>query len=525
MDESMDRYILVNDIGTTGIRAIAMSREDKIASRAYEEITQIHPKPGWSEQDPMEIWDKTVKVTRKVVEEVGPGSIAALGIVTQRSTNILWDRKTGKPVYNAITWQDGRTADICEEAANKWNIKFIHGLGKIVTGLSRAIPPLKKSKTGKLLIQASHLTFSPAFCPPHIKWVLDNVKEAKDVLANGDLLFGTVDTWVVWNYTNGKVHATDFSNISSTGMYDPFSMDWSKTLLKPFDVPDELVLPEIRESSGDYGVTDIFGPRIPIAAVVADQQSALFGEACFSSGVVKCTNGTGTFVDMNTGGAPMASTHQLTPLVAWKLGGKTTYMLEGLISNTGSAVQWLRDDVGVIKKSSETQAVAEKAEDSKGVYFVPAFEGLGAPYWDARARGTIVGITRAAKKEQIVRAVLESIGYSCKDVIESMKKDTGLPIGSIKADGGASENDFILQFISDMVNVEVERPKDLETTAIGAAHLVGLAVGYWGSEEEILNLKDRRVDRTFKPKMEEEEREELYAGWKRAVERSLDWAR
>ncbi len=519
----MDKYILVNDVGTTGIRAVAMDQKNKIASRAYEEITQIHPKPGWSEQDPAEIWDKTVDVTRKVVDKVGAENVAALGIVTQRSTNILWNKKTGKPVYNAITWQDGRTADICDKAANKGNIKFIHGLGRVVTGLSKVITPLKKSKTGKLLIQASHLTFSPAFCPPHIKWVLDNVKEAKDVLAKGDLLFGTVDTWIVWNYTNGKVHATDFSNISSTGMFDPFNMDWSKTLMKPFEVPDELVLPEIRESSGDYGKTDIFGEPIPITAVIADQQSALFGEACFLSGDVKCTNGTGTFVDMNTGDTPTASTHQLTPLVAWKLRGKTTYMLEGLIPNTGSAVQWLRDDLGVIKKSSETETMAEKAKDSKGIYFVPAFEGLGAPYWDARARGTIVGITRTAKKEQIVRAVLESIGYNCKDTVESMKKDTGLPIGSIKADGGASENDFILQFISDMVDVEVERPENLETTAIGAAYLAGLAVEYWKSENDI--RKYRKVDKTFKPKMKEDKRETLYNGWKRAVERSLDWAR
>ncbi|RZN66487.1 MAG: glycerol kinase [Candidatus Methanolliviera hydrocarbonicum] len=521
----MDKYILVNDVGTTGVRAVVIDQENNIVSRAYEEITQIHPKPGWSEQDPVEIWDRTVNVTKKVLDDVDAKdakNIAALGIVTQRSTNVLWDRKTGKPVYNAITWQDGRTVDLCEEVANKGNIKFIHGLGKAVTGISKVIKPLKKNNTVKLLIQASHLAFSPAFCPPHIKWVLDNVKEARGILAKGDLLFGTVDTWVVWNYTKGKVHATDFSNISSTGMYDPFSMDWSQTLLKPFDIPKELILPEIRESSGDFGKTDLFGTTIPITAVIADQQSALFGEACFSSGDVKCTNGTGTFVDMNTGDVPMASTHQLTPLVAWKLRGETTYMLEGLIANTGSAVQWLRDDLNAIETADETGAVAEEAKDSQGIYFVPAFEGLGAPYWDARARGTIVGITRAAKKEQIVRAVLESIGYSCKDAVEAIKKDTDLPIRSIKADGGASENDFLLQFISDIVDVEVERPVNLETTAIGAAYLAGLAVGYWKSEEDI--LKHRKVDKRFKPKMGEEEREKLYNGWKRAIERSLDWA-
>ena len=517
----MDKYVLINDVGTTGTRAIVVDKKNRIISKAYEEITQMHPQPGWCEQDPHEIWEKTVNVTGKALEKVGAENIVALGLVTQRSTNILWDKESGKPIYNAITWQDARTADLCDEAAGKLNIKIIHGLGRTITGISKVIKPLKRNKTAKLLIQASHLAFSPAFCPPHIRWVLDNVKEANEILERGDLLFGTVDTWLVWNYTDKKVHATDFSNVSSTGMYDPFSMGWSSTLMKPFGIPEKLKLPEIRETSGDFGATEVYGPRIPITCVVADQQSALFGEACFSTGDVKCTNGTGTFLDMNTGDTPMASTHQLTPMVAWSLNGKVTYMLEAIIPNTGSAVQWLKD-LGAIKNADETEKIANRAESSQGVYFVPAFEGLYAPYWDARARGSILGITRTVKKEHIIRAVLESIGYNCRAGVKATEKDTGLSITSIKADGGASKNDFILQFISDMVNVEVERPKIPEATAIGAAYFAGLAVGYWESPEDL--LKHREIDKRFKPKMKEDERERLYRGWVKAVEKSRDWA-
>ena len=519
----MEKYILVNDVGTTGVRAVVVDRENNIVSKAYEEISQIYPKPGWCEQDPEELWNKSVEVTKKALEKIGAENIAAMGMVTQRATNILWDKNTGEPVYNAITWQDARTAELCEEVGSKTSLKLIRGLGRVMTGMSKAIKPLKKNKTVKMLIQASHLSFLPAQSSAHVKWVLDNVEEAKEVLRKGDLLFGTVDTWLLWKHTNGKVHATDFSNVSATGMFDPFSMGWSKTLLKPFGIPEELKLPEIRETSDNFGDTEIFGARIPIRSVVADQQSALFGEACFSPGDVKCTNGTGTFIDMNTGSVPMASTHQLTPMVAWKLRGKVTYMLEGLVVNTGSAVQWLRDNLKTIKSADETKAIAESVKDSQGIYVVPAFEGLGAPYWDARARGTVVGITRAAKREHIVRGVLESIGYNCRDIVESIKKDTGLPILSIKADGGGSKNDFILQFLSDMLNAEVERPKILETTSIGAAYFAGLSVGYWKSEEDI--SKHRKVDKRFAPKMKEEVREKLYEEWKRAVGRSRDWVR
>lgn len=519
----MEKYILVNDVGTTGVRAVVVDRKNNIVSKAYEEISQIYPEPGWCEQDPEEMWNKTVEVTKKALEKVGAENIAAMGIVTQRATNILWDKNTGEPVYNAITWQDARTAELCEKIENDTGIKLIHGLGRLVTGASKVIKPLKKNNTVKMLIQASHLSFTPAMSSAHVKWVLDNVEEAQAVLKRGNLLFGTVDTWLLWKYTNGKVYATDPSNVSATGMFDLFHMDWSKTLMKPFGIPEELKLPEIRETNGDFGSTDIFGTPIPIRSAVADQQSALFGEACFLPGDVKCTNGTGTFIDMNTGDIPMASIHQLTPMVAWKLNGKVTYMLEGLISNTGSAVQWLRDDLKIIKSADETEAMAESVENSLGVYIVPAFEGIGAPYWDARARGAVVGITRATKREHIVRAVLESIGYNCRDIVEAMQKDTGISIRSIKTDGGGSKNNFTLQFLSDMLNVEVERPEILETTSIGAAYFAGLAVGYWKSKEDI--LKHRKIHRRFVPKMKDETRKELYEGWKRAVARSCGWAR
>ena len=518
------KYILVNDVGTTGVRSVIIDKDTNIVSEAYEEVPHIYPEPGWVEQDPGEIWEKCLKVTKKAMSDAKLTSkeIAAIGIATQRATNVLWDKKTGTPVYNAISWQDTRTAKLCEEISQQTSLKLVRGIGRVITELSSAVKFLRKSRAIRMLITASHLSLTPEMSTPHVRWVLDNVKGANEKAKKGDILFGTLDTWLVWKYTEGKVHATDFSNISCTGMFDPFSLKWSNTLLKPFKLPKEIKLPEIKETSDDYGKTTLLGEPIPITSVVADQQSALFAEACFGKGDVKCTNGTGTFIDMNTGHEPMASVHKMTPMIAWKLNGKVTYQLEGIVNTTGSVVQWLRDDLRIISSAGETEKLAKSVEDTKGVYIVPAFAGLSSPHWDPYARGTILGLTRGAKKEHLVRATLESIAYRCRDIMLAMIEDTGIKVRMIKADGGASQNDFILQFMADMLHVDVERPKILEATALGAAYFAGLRVGYWKSQDEL--KKYRKVDKRFSPKMSAKKREELYEDWERAVERALDWA-
>jgi glycerol kinase len=517
-------YILVNDVGTTGTRAVIFDHKTNLISEAYAEIPQIFPKPGWTEQDPAGLFESCIDVTRQALEMAGleATQIEAMGIATQRATSLLWDAKTGEPLYNAITWQDTRMADACEKVNRSGLFKLLHILGGSYQRIAPLSEGLKKNSIGKLLITAAHFTVTPAQSSAHARWILDNVDGAKARAQAGEILFGTIDSWLIWKYTKGKVHATDFSNVSATGMYDPFGMRWSPLLLKPFGLPGGLKLPEIRETSGDFGTTDVFGPAIPIKSVVADQQAALFGEACFESGSVKCTNGTGTFIDMNTGDAPMASIHKMTPMIAWKMAGKTSYMIEGLISSAGSSIQWLRDNLGIISDADESEALAQSCADCGGVYVVPAFGGLTAPYWDPYARGTVIGLTRATSKEQIVRATLESIAYQCKDVIEAMEKDTGIAVSSIKADGGASENDFLLQFLADILNIEVERPVMLEATALGAAYFAGIAANFWKYPDDIINI--RRIDRTFKPQMDEATRKTLYAGWKKAVERACRWA-
>ncbi len=521
MDE---KYILVNDVGTTGVRAVIFDRETDVVCEVYREIPQIFPQPGWTEQDPAVLFEGCMEVTRKALEESGikPAEIAAMGIATQRATSMIWDAETGEPVYNAITWQDTRMSDACEKVNRSAMFKLLHLAGGAYQRIAHLSEGLRRNLVGKLLITAAHFTVTPAQSSAHARWVLDNVPGAAEKAAAGKLRLGTVDTWLVWNYTRGAVHATDFSNVSATGLYDPFGMRWSPLLLKPFGLPGGLVFPEIRETAGDFGVTEAFGDPIPIRCVVADQQAALFGEACFEKGSVKCTNGTGSFIDVNTGEEPMASIHRLTPLIAWKLEGKTTYMMEGIISSAGSSVQWLRDNLQIIKDAAESQDLARACEDCGGVYVVPAFTGLTAPYWDPYARGTVIGLTRATTKEQVVRATLESIAYQCKDVIEAMQKDTGMAVRRIKADGGASANDFLLQFLADILDAEVERPQVLEATALGAAFFTGIAAGMWKYPHDILRI--RRVDRVFKPAMDAETREKLYAGWKKAVQRASHWA-
>ncbi len=518
------KYILVNDVGTTGIRAVLFDKENRVVRDFYEEIPQIYPKPGWTEQDPAVLFERCVDLTRKVLDEAGiaAADIAAMGIATQRATSMIWDAETGEPVYNAITWQDTRMSDECEKINHSTLFRLLHLAGGAYQRIAPLSEGLRRNLVGKMLITAAHFTVTPAQSSAHARWVLDNVPGAKEKAAAGRLRMGTVDTWLVWNYTRGAVHATDYSNVSATGMYDPFGMKWSTLLLKPFKLPGGLVFPEIRETSGDFGVTEAFGDPIPIRCVVADQQAALFAEACFESGSVKCTNGTGAFIDMNTGEEPMASINKLTPLIAWKIEGKTTYMMEGIISSAGSSIQWLRDNLQIIKEASESERLAMSCDDCGGVYVVPAFTGLTAPYWDPFARGTVIGLTRGTTKEQVVRATLESIAYQCKDVIEAMQKDTGIEVKSIKADGGASANDFLLSFLADILDVKVERPEMLEATALGAAFLAGIAAGMWKYPDDITRI--RRVDRVFDSHMDAKTRDSLYAGWKKAVQRASNWA-
>ncbi len=518
------KYILVNDVGTTGTRAVIFDHETNLVSEVYKEIPQLFPKPGWTEQDPVGLFESCVAVMREALEAAGlrADQIEAMGIATQRATSLLWDAKTGEPLYNAITWQDTRMSDACEKINRSSLFRLLHVLGGGYQRIAPLSEALRKNAVGKLLITAAHFTVTPAQSSAHARWILDNISGAVARAQAGEILFGTIDSWLVWNYTKGVVHATDFSNVSATGMFDPFGMRWSPLLLKPFGLPGGLKLPEIRETSGDFGSTDVLGHPIPIKCVVADQQAALFGEACFEGGNVKCTNGTGTFIDMNTGDAPMASIHRMTPMIAWKMAGKTTYMIEGLISSAGSSIQWLRDNLGIIKDARESEELAQSCADCGGVYVVPAFTGLTAPYWDPYARGTVIGLTRATTREQIVRATLESIAYQCRDVIEAMEKDTGIKVSSIKADGGASQNDFLLQFLADILDIEVERPVMLEATALGAAYFAGIAANYWKYPDDIIDI--RRIDRTFKPEMDASIREILYSGWKKAVGRACSWA-
>jgi len=517
------KYIMAIDEGTTGVRAIIFDHEGNIVSQSYEEIKQIFPRTGWCEQDPDEIWEKCVLVMKGAMgSKIKAGDIEAIGITTQRSTNLLWDKKSGKPIYNVITWHDTRTAELCRKMDKKGKIRAVRAIGNVARKISRIWKGISMTKTGALLITASNLSFTPASALAHTAWMLDNAEGVRERAMKGEILFGTMDTWLIWNLTNGRVHATDFSNASSTGMFDPFALEWSKLFLEAFNIP-ESILPEVRDTSGNFGAVDkkILGVEVPIMSAIADQQSALFAGGCFNPGGVKCTNGTGSFIDMNVGSRPPASLHKLVPHIAWSIDGRVTYMLEGMINTTGSAIQWLKENLGIIDDVKHSETMANSVESTDGVYFVPAFTGLSSPYWDPHACGIAVGLSRKTRKEHIVRAVLEGIVYRCRDILLSMEVDTNIKISSVKADGGASANNFLLQFMADMLNVEVERPEILDGTALGAAYLAGLASNYWDSREEI--LEKRKVDRIFKPQMDEEKRHMLYNGWKRAIERSFGW--
>lgn len=493
------KYVLALDQGTTSSRAILFDYEGQIAGVAQKEFTQIYPKAGWVEHDPMEIWGTQSGVAREVLEKVGvsPQEVAAIGITNQRETTVVWDKNTGKPVYNAIVWQCRRTAAICDDLKEK--------------GLEEYI----RNNTG--------LVVDAYFSGTKVKWILDNVEGARERAEAGDLLFGNVDTWLIWNLTRGKVHVTDYSNASRTMLYNIKELKWDEKILEELGIPASM-LPEVKPSSHVYGVTDpqtFGGAEIPIAGAAGDQQAALFGQACFQPGMAKNTYGTGCFMLMNTGEKFVPSNNGLLTTLAWGVDGKVEYALEGSIFVAGAAVQWLRDELKIIRDAGETEYLATKVEDSNGVYLVPAFVGMGAPYWDMYARGTVVGLTRGAKAEHLVRATLESIAYQTRDVLEAMQEDSGIALQALKVDGGAVRNNFLMQFQSDILGVQVDRPEVIETTALGAAYLAGLAVGFWSNKEEIANRW--KVDTEFAPAMEDEYKEKLYAGWKKAVSRSLKW--
>ena len=495
----MKKYVLSFDQGTTSSRAILFDKAGTIIATAQQEFTQIFPQSGWVEHDAMEIWGSQSGVARQVLEKTGtrPDEIAAIGITNQRETTVVWDKNTGKPVYNAIVWQCRRTAPICDALKAKgWTDKI-------------------REKTG-LIIDAY-------FSATKVKWILDNVEGARERAEKGELLFGNIDTWLIWNLTRGKAHVTDYSNASRTMLFNIKTLQWDEEILKELNIPRSM-LPEVKPSSCVYGHTDehtFGGADIPIAGAAGDQQAALFGQACFDAGMAKNTYGTGCFMLMNTGDKPIASKNGLLTTIAWGLNNTVSYALEGSIFVAGASIQWLRDQLRLVYNAAETEYYAGLVEDTHGVYVVPAFTGLGAPYWDMYARGAIVGLSRGAKREHIVRATLESIAYQTKDVLSAMEKDSGITLKALKVDGGAAANNFLMQFQADILKVPVHRPKVLETTALGAAYLAGLAVGFWKDQNDIRS--NWAVDREFTGQMDDALRAKRYAGWQKAVKRAMDW--
>ena len=494
----MAQYIMALDAGTTSNRCILFDQEGRVRAAAQKEFPQIFPKPGWVEHDAREIWATQLGVAVEAMGKIGAtaADIAAIGITNQRETTVVWDRATGEPVYNAIVWQCRRTSAYCDELKAR--------------GYAEAI----RRKTG--------LVVDAYFSGPKIRWILDNVPGARRRAEAGELLFGTVETWLIWLLTGGRVHVTDYSNASRTMLFNINTLDWDEELLDLMDIPRSM-LPTPVPSSQVYGETDpgFFGRSIPIAGAAGDQQAALFGQACFTPGQAKNTYGTGCFLLMNTGDKPVFSSSGLVTTVAWGLGSRVSYALEGSIFVAGAAIQWLRDEMRLIDSAADSEYHAGKVADTAGCYVVPAFTGLGAPYWDQYARGAIVGLTRGVNKNHIIRATLESIAYQVSDVLEAMRADSGIALTSLKVDGGASSNNVLMQLQADILQVTVHRPVCVETTALGAAYLAGLAVDYWSSQEEI--ARNWAVDRTFLPAITTQERDKKLQGWKRAVTRAFDW--
>ncbi|PZE22259.1 glycerol kinase GlpK [Paenibacillus xerothermodurans] len=493
----MEQYILSLDQGTTNSRAILFDKNGDIVYTAQREFPQYFPKPGWVEHNAQEIWSSVLAVIASCVSESGvkPEQIAGIGITNQRETAVVWEKETGRPVYNAIVWQSRQTSGICDELKAK-------GLEKVF-----------RDKTGLLI--------DPYFSGTKVKWILDNVEGAREKAEKGELLFGTIDTWLIWKLSGGKVHVTDYSNASRTLMYNIYDLQWEDELLEHLTVPRSM-LPEVRPSSEVYGHTvdyHFFGATVPIAGAAGDQQAALFGQTCYEKGMVKNTYGTGCFMLMNTGEKPVRSKHGLVTTLAWGLNGKVHYALEGSIFVAGSAVQWLRDGLRMFRHAADSEAYAERVPSTDGVYMVPAFVGLGSPYWDSEVRGAMFGLTRGTTKEHLVRATLEALAYQTKDVLTAMEQDAGIPLSNLRVDGGAVKNNFLMGFQSDILGLPVERPVINETTALGAAYLAGLAVGFWQDRSEIYGKW--KLDRRFEPAMQEDERTRLYDGWKKAVHAAM----
>jgi glycerol kinase len=493
-------YILSIDQGTTSSRAIVFNHDSATVGEAQQEFTQHYPRPGWVEHDANEIWDVTLGVMRQALEgaKVSPGDIAAIGITNQRETVVMWDRETGEPVHNAIVWQDRRGAQICADLSEQ-------GYDEMVA-----------NKTG--------LVIDAYFSGSKVKWLLDNVDGLRDRAQNGEIAFGTIDTWLIYKLTGGQAHVTDYTNASRTLLYNIFDLQWDDELLEMLGTPREM-LPEVKPSSYVYGNTDaeVFGAEVPVAGVAGDQQAALFGEVAFERGLTKNTYGTGSFALMNTGPEPIKSERAMLTTIAWGIGDEPVeYALEGAIFITGAAVQWLRDGLGIIQNAEETEELAASLDSNDDVYFVPALVGLGAPHWDSYARGTILGLTRGSTRAHLARAALESMCYQTRDAVEAMEADSGIDIPTFKADGGAAANRWMMQFQADILGTPVEVPETLETTALGAAYLAGLAIGFWQDQDEV---KSRwRLRHRYEPQMSEEERERLYGRWKEAVARAKEWA-
>ena len=495
----MGKYVIALDQGTTSSRCILFNHEGEICSVAQREFTQHYPQPGWVEHDPLEIWSTQLGVLVEAAGGIGVdlSDVAAIGITNQRETTIVWDKETGRPIYNAIVWQCRRTADRIEK--------------------------LKKDGLEDLVRDRTGLIPDAYFSGSKIAWILDHVEGARERAKRGEILFGTVDTWLIWNLTKGQVHVTDYTNASRTMLYDIRKLCWDKELLAYFDIP-ECMLPEVKPSSCIYGYTskEVLGHSVPIAGIAGDQQAALFGQCCFQPGDVKHTYGTGCLMLMNTGNHAVQSENGLLTTIAVGYDGRVEYALEGSVFVAGASIQWLRDEMRMLKSAPQSEEYCTAVNDTAGVYMVPAFAGMGAPYWNQYVRGTIVGLTRGTSKEHFIRATVESLAYQVYDVLEAMQKDSGITLHTLKVDGGASANNFLMQFQSDILNTEVIRPQCIETTALGVAYLAGLAVGYWKDREEI--SQNWRVDKRFYPEMEEDGRKKRIRGWKRAVKCALAWA-
>ena len=497
----MSKYILAIDQGTTSTRALLYDENGDIIEKAQKEFTQYYPKPGWVEHDPEEIWNSTLGVINNVIKQSGikPFEIDSIGITNQRETTVVWDKNTGEPLCNAIVWQCRRTADICKDLKEE------------------GYEELFREKTGLLL--------DPYFSGTKIKWILDNVEGARQMAEENKIVFGTIDTYLIWKLTDGKVHVTDYSNASRTLLYNIHDLEWDQELLDIMEVPS-YILPDVKSSSEIYGYTDknvFFGQHIPIAGIAGDQQAATFAQGCYEEGMTKITFGTGAFLLMNTGEKPVYSENGLLTTIAWGCDGKITYALEGSIFNAGSAIQWLRDELFLLNEAPDSEYFAGKVDSSDGVYFVPAFTGLGAPYWNPDVRGTLVGLTRGSSKNHIIRATLEALVYQSKDLIQAMLEDSGLDLKEVKVDGGASANNLLMQFLADMTNTAVERPVNTETTVTGAAYLAGLATNFWDDLDDLMNK--RKVEKIFNPKMEQAERDKRYEGWMKAIDTALYWSK